>query len=295
MVRDAQVLRHQFGMFFARTVMQPFLITLVFAYVFPRPRSGLREATRGRVAGYGADPAARSDRLAIMFQGVSWVALPLRERVQREQGDQDPHDGASADQLRPRSRRSCSVRCRRCWPLSWCSVCVAQFARDVTSLHVDSWLRLTVVLTLACLASASLGLLLGTVFAPQTVPLIFSLIVIPVMFLGCTLLPVEGARGDPLVADPGARQSARVRERGIPRSADTAGAPHVAVGHLRHAARTRRWRWRRHRHTFRSEGAPPLVNFSLHTRAHGGTRDGLEIRRHLRGDRRRDPGQRRAR
>jgi ABC-2 type transport system permease protein len=32
-------------------------------------------------------------------------------------------------------------------------------------------------------------LLLGTVFAPQTVPLIFSLIVIPVMFLGCTYYP----------------------------------------------------------------------------------------------------------
>ncbi len=90
--------------------------------------------------------------------------------------------------------------------------CVWLVARDVTSLHVDNWFELVLVLTLACLASASLGLLLGTVFAPQTVPLIFSLIVIPVMFLGCTYYPWKSARGDPVAADPGPRQPTRLRE-----------------------------------------------------------------------------------
>ena len=42
---------------------------------------------------------------------------------------------------------------------------------------------------LACFGSAALGLLLGTVFVPRTVPLVFSLIVVPVMFLGCTYYP----------------------------------------------------------------------------------------------------------
>ncbi len=76
MVRDAAVLRRQFWMFFARTVMQPFLIAFVFAYVFPRIGQGFG-GNAGRVAGYGTILLPGLIAFAIMFQGVSSVALPL--------------------------------------------------------------------------------------------------------------------------------------------------------------------------------------------------------------------------
>ncbi len=55
--------------------------------------------------------------------------------------------------------------------------------------HVASWPLLIVVLFLAGLISGAFGIVIGTTFKPQQVPLIFSIIVIPVTFLGCVYYP----------------------------------------------------------------------------------------------------------
>ena len=47
---------------------------------------------------------------------------------------------------------------------------------------------------LACYMCGALGLTFGTRFDPRTVPLLFGIIVLPLTFLGCDLLPVAVAR-----------------------------------------------------------------------------------------------------
>ena len=55
-------------------------------------------------------------------------------------------------------------------------------------LHINLVVLLT-VLPMAAIVSASLGLLIGTVVGPRQIPLVFSLIVIPVVFLGAVYYP----------------------------------------------------------------------------------------------------------
>jgi ABC-2 type transport system permease protein len=55
-------------------------------------------------------------------------------------------------------------------------------------LHIDPLVLLT-VLSLAAIVSASLGLLIGTVAGPRQIPLVFSVIVVPVVFLGAVYYP----------------------------------------------------------------------------------------------------------
>ena len=52
-----------------------------------------------------------------------------------------------------------------------------------------SWPNLIVMIVLASWVSGALGLTIGTAFNTRQVPLIFSVIVIPVTFLGCVYYP----------------------------------------------------------------------------------------------------------
>jgi len=186
-VRDLVVLRRQGAMFFVRTVMQPFLIAFVFAYVFPRIGQGFGGDVAA-ASGYGTILLPGLIAFTTMFQGVSAVALPL---VDEFNTSHEIEDRAMAPL--PTSFLALQKIVFGAFQALLSAVvvfpCVWLVARDVTSLHVNNWLQLAAILLLACFGSAALGLLLGTVFVPRTVPLVFSLIVVPVMFLGCTYYP----------------------------------------------------------------------------------------------------------
>jgi ABC-2 type transport system permease protein len=55
-------------------------------------------------------------------------------------------------------------------------------------LHFN-WIILITVLPLACVLGGSLGLAVGTSFDPRQVPLLFSIIVLPMTFLGAIYYP----------------------------------------------------------------------------------------------------------
>ena len=54
---------------------------------------------------------------------------------------------------------------------------------------ISSWPLLVGVVLIAGLLAGFLGLLLGTLVAPRQIGLIFSLVVIPITFLGCVYYP----------------------------------------------------------------------------------------------------------
>ena len=103
---------------------------------------------------------------------------------------------------------------RRCSPRCSCSRSPRSSRRRRSHLDIN-WPVLLTLTPLACYMCGALGLTFGTRFEPRTVPMLFGIIVIPLTFLGCDLLPVAGARADPLAADPRAGQPARLHVRGF--------------------------------------------------------------------------------
>ena len=76
LLRDLVVLRKQLGQFLPRTLLQPFLLVFVFTYVFPKIGQGVGGSGAGE-AQFSTMLVAGVVGLAIMFQGIQAVALPM--------------------------------------------------------------------------------------------------------------------------------------------------------------------------------------------------------------------------
>ena len=72
--RDLHLLRSNIVMFVIRTAMQPLLLVFVFTYVFPKIGQGVGGQNAGR---FSTILVAGVVGLAIVFQGIQAVALPL--------------------------------------------------------------------------------------------------------------------------------------------------------------------------------------------------------------------------
>jgi ABC-2 type transport system permease protein len=55
--------------------------------------------------------------------------------------------------------------------------------------HVQNYLLFALVLLLSCLLAGSLGLVIGSRVQPRQIGLVFSIIVVPITFLGCVYFP----------------------------------------------------------------------------------------------------------
>ena len=186
LARDLAVLRKELPIFVVRTIMQPLLLLFVFTYVFPRIGQG--------IGGPGAAAADFSTMLvagvvatAMIFQGIQAVALPLvrefgytREIEDRVLAPLAVWAGAVAKIV------SGAVQAMIAGVIVFPLAAVLPVS-DV-HLHV-SWVALLTVAPLAAFTGASLGLALGTRVQPHQVPLMFSVIVIPITFLGATYYP----------------------------------------------------------------------------------------------------------
>jgi ABC-2 type transport system permease protein len=185
LARDRAVLRKEAKVFVLRTIMQPLLLLFVFTYVFPRIGQGIGGAAGAK--GFSTMLVAGVVATAMIFQGIQAVALPLV----REFGyTREIEDRVMA-------------------PLPVWAVAVAKIVSGaiqaliaglivfplamvvpVDGVRLDiHWATLVAVAPLAALAGASLGLTIGTRVQPNQVPLMFSVIVLPMTFLGATYYP----------------------------------------------------------------------------------------------------------
>jgi ABC-2 type transport system permease protein len=186
LLRDAYVLVHNLKEFIPRTVLQPLLLVFVFTYVFPKIGQG--------IGGSGAGAEKFSTMLVagvlgsvILFQGIQAVALPLVQEFGYTKEIEDrvlaplPVELVAIEKV-----VSGAIQCLIA------ALIVFPIAKFVPATPVDiqvSWLTLITFAPLACVASASLGLMFGTAFDPRTVPLLFGVIVVPLTFLGCIYFP----------------------------------------------------------------------------------------------------------
>lgn len=188
--RDLAVLRKEGGVFLLRTIMQPLLLLFVFTYVFPRIGQGIGGTGAARGAG-GSDfstlLAAGVVATAMIFQGIQAVALPLVREFGYTREIEDrvmaplPVWAVAVEKITSGALQAL-VAGLVVFPLT------ALIPLDDIRLTVD-WGALAVVAPLAALAGAALGLSIGTRVQPHQVPLMFSVVVIPMTFLGATYYP----------------------------------------------------------------------------------------------------------
>jgi ABC-2 type transport system permease protein len=187
LARDTRVLRREFVSFLLRTVMNPILFTFVFAYVFPKIGESFHAAGPENFATILVPGLIA---VAMVFQGIAAVALPLVNEFGRTKEIEDrvmaplPVSGVALEKIVFGAIQSI-LAALVVFPV------VAVVPATPVTIQVASWPLLVGVLLLAALISGAFGLVIGTLFRPQQVPLIFSIIVIPVTFLGCVYYPWE--------------------------------------------------------------------------------------------------------
>jgi ABC-2 type transport system permease protein len=183
--RDLHVLLKSFPLFVLRTIMQPFMLMFVFTYVFPKIGQGVGGA-RGS-AEFSSTLVAGVVGLAIIFQGIQAVALPL---VQEFGYSKEIEDRV----LAPLPTKLVGVQKIVTGMLQGlvAAALVFPIAAVVPATDVNLNFHWLVLLTLAPLAgwvAAALGLVLGTKVQPQYVTYLFALVVLPLTFLGAIYYP----------------------------------------------------------------------------------------------------------
>jgi ABC-2 type transport system permease protein len=183
LLRDLTVLRKNLREFIPRTILQPLLLVFVFTYVFPKIGQG--------VGGGGAAASVFSSVLvagvigtAILFQGIQSTALPLVQEFGYTREIEDrvlaplPVAMVAFEKI-VAGALQCAIAGIIVFPIA--------AVVPATEVHLQiSWLLLLTLGPLACMMSAAMGLMFGTMFDPRTVPMLFGVIVIPITFLGCT-------------------------------------------------------------------------------------------------------------
>ena len=175
------MLRKTLREFVPRTILQPLMLVFVFTFVFPKIGQGIGG---GAAAGdFSTLLIAGVISLAILFQGLQSVSLPM---VQEFGYTREIEDRVLAPL--PISLVAMEKVATGALNGLFAALIVFPIAAIVpaTPVHLDiNWLVLLTLAPLACFVSASLGLTFGTRFEPRTVPLLFGIVVIPLTFLGC--------------------------------------------------------------------------------------------------------------
>ncbi len=187
MLRDLRVLSREFHVFLARVGMQPLLFLFVFTFILPR-MGGANMMAMGAGMDFGTILLPGLMAVAIMFSGIAAVALPLSSEfgITREIDD----------------RVMCPLPI---WAVALEKVCFSAMQSIIAALlvipmayyvpvtpvrvHVANWFLLTLVLVLSSLLTGALGLVIGSTVNPRQIGLVFSILVVPITFLGCVYYP----------------------------------------------------------------------------------------------------------
>lgn len=181
-LRDLRVLTRELVPFLLRVGMQPLLFLFVFTAVLPRMSGGNPMAAGGASFGVILLPGLMA--VAIMFTGIASVALPLSAEfgITREIDD----------------RVMCPLPL---WGVALEKVCFSAVQSIIGALlvipmayyvpavpvraDVHNWFLLALVMVLSSLLTGSLGLAIGSTVPPKQIGLVFSIILVPITFLGC--------------------------------------------------------------------------------------------------------------
>jgi ABC-2 type transport system permease protein len=192
LLRDLRVLSREIAPFLLRVGMQPLLFLFVFTFVMPHMSGGSPIMMGGGgSATFGTILLPGLMAVAIMFSGIAAVALPLSTEfgITREIDDRVmcplPVWAVAVEKMCFSAVQSIAAA------LAVIPMAILIPATPVYP-HVHNWFFLATVLVLSSLLAGALGLAIGSSVSPKHIGLVFSIIVVPITFLGCVYYPWAG-------------------------------------------------------------------------------------------------------
>jgi ABC-2 type transport system permease protein len=186
LLRDLAVLRKNLAAFLLRTIMQPLLFVFVFTYVFPKIGQGVGGSGAGEQR-FATLIVPGVVAIATVFQAIQSVGLPLVSEFGYTREIEDrvmaplPVWGVAVQKVVSGAIQG-TLAALVVFPLA--------ALIPTTPVHLQvRWLALVTVMPLAGLLGSALGIVIGTRAEPRQVPLVFSVIIIPITFLGATYYP----------------------------------------------------------------------------------------------------------
>lgn len=220
-IRDLTVLDKNLSRFVPSAVTQPLLLVFMFTYLFPIIGQGV-----GGQAG-----AARFSTLllpgiaahSIIFVGIFTIGMTLITELEADELEDRVLAPAPITTVAVAKVVGGALQALVAGLLVFP---VAAFVPSTpVYLHVDLPVLLT-LLPLACLTSASLGLALGVLFHPRSAPWLFSVIALPLSFLGAIFFTWESLAPVPVLQYAVLANPLVYMSEGL-RAAMVTGVPHM--------------------------------------------------------------------
>jgi len=185
--RDLVVLKKNLGEFVVRTLVQPFLLAFVFLYVFPSIGQGIGGGgSRVGESAFATVLVPGVVAISVMFQGIQAVAIQMSQEFGFTREIEDRVQAPCPISLVAFSKVLSGATQGLISALIVFPIAAVVHARGVHAHLSFHWWVVVTLIPLACLAMASLGLLLGTSFEPRNIGLMFGFVVLPLTFLGGT-------------------------------------------------------------------------------------------------------------
>lgn len=186
-LRDLRVLRRDWAEFLTRTLMQPLLFIFVFAFVFPRIGQTIGAGVAGE-AGFATVLVPGLVAIAVLFQGITAIALPLSTEL----GDTREIE----DRIMAPAHVNV-VAVEKVLFAATQAIVAGVAVLPILLLIPDTPVRLTLadpllallVIPGTALLSGAIGLALGVTVAPRQIGLMFSVVILPLTFLGAVYYP----------------------------------------------------------------------------------------------------------
>ncbi len=183
LLRDLSVLDKSLGEFLHNTVTQPALLVFVFTYVLPRIGQGMGGGTEAGAARFASLLMAGLIAQAMAFQGIFRVAVPLAREID------------VTNELEGRIMAPITVGSIAAEKIVFGAILaffaamvvfpVAAYLPSTPVFLLIDWPVLLTLVPLACFTSAALGLTLGTLLKPSSVPMLSGTLALPLAFGGC--------------------------------------------------------------------------------------------------------------
>jgi len=186
-LRDLRVLRRDWTEFLTRTLMQPLLFIFVFAFVFPRIGQTIGAGAAGE-AGFATVLVPGLVAIAVLFQGITAIALPLSVELG---GTREIEDRIMVP------AHVNVVAIEKVLFAASQALLAGLVVLPVVLLVPDTPVRLSVsdpllallIIPGAALLSGAIGLALGVTVEPRRIGLMFSVVILPLTFLGAVYYP----------------------------------------------------------------------------------------------------------
>jgi ABC-2 type transport system permease protein len=184
LLRDLVVLRKHAVEFVLRTLIQPFLLVFVFLFVFPQIGQSIGGGGSGSSFATILIPGVVG--ISVMFQGLQAVALQLSQEFGFTREIEDRVQAPLPVWLVAVAKVLNGVIQGLIAAVIVFPIAAVVHAHNVHASFDIRWWVVITLLPLCCVAFSALGLVLGCVFEPRNIGLMFGFIVLPITFLGGT-------------------------------------------------------------------------------------------------------------